>query len=321
MAAVTTPAETVTLVTQTRVLPGKDAEFATWQQQISDAVAAFPGFIDHAVREPSPPSQPDWAIIQRFRSKEAAEAWLRSPERQQLLATIEPILVGRDDVHLFTGGSAQALGAAASAVISTRVTPGQEEAFRAWQTRIAAAEASFQGFQGVRLEPPVPGVQEDWATIVRFDSNDHLQAWLTSPKRQRLLDEAATFGAESRVRTVRGGFEGWFTFGTPPGAAPPPAWKQNMVVLLVLYPVVFLVGQWLQKPFLLDRGVPVWLALFIGNAVGVALMGFVLMSPVNRALRWWLMPPPNAPSWTNAAGGALILALYAVLLAIFSQFP
>jgi antibiotic biosynthesis monooxygenase (ABM) superfamily enzyme len=316
MPAATTPTETVTLVTQTRVLPGKDAAFAAWQQQVSDTVAAFPGFIDHTVREPSS-SQPDWTIIQRFRSKDNAQAWLQSPERKRLLATIEPILAGRDDVDLFTGGSAQPPGAAASAVISTRVAPGKEAAFREWQSRIAAMEASFPGFQGVRIEPPIPGVQDDWATVVRFDSNDHLQAWLTSPQRQRLLDEAAAFGVESRVRTVRGGFEGWFTFGAPPGAASPPGWKQNMVVLLVLYPVVFLLGQWFQRPFLLDRGVPVWLALFITNAVGVTLMGYFLMAPVNRALAWWLMPRPDAPRWTNVAGAALIVTLYAVTLLTF----
>lgn len=316
MAATTTLTDTVTLVTQTRVLPGNDARFAAWQQQVSDAVATFPGFIDHTVREPSPPVEPDWTIIQRFRSKEDARAWLQSAERQQLLATIEPVLAGRDDVHLFTSGPARAPGAATSAVISTTVAPGYEEAFRAWQARIAGVEATFPGFEGVRLEPPIPGVQSDWVTVVRFDSNDHLQAWLTSPRRRRLLDEATAFGATTHVRTVRGGFDGWFTFGAP-AKARPPGWKQNMVVLLVLYPVVFLLGQWFQRPFLLDRGVPVWLALFITNAVGVSLMGYFLMAPVNRALAWWLTPPWGAPTWTNAAGVALIVALYGVSLVAF----
>jgi antibiotic biosynthesis monooxygenase (ABM) superfamily enzyme len=320
LAAVTTSADIVTLVTQTRVLPGKDAEFAVWQQEMSEAVATFPGFIDHTVREPSPPSQLDWAIIQRFRSTDAARAWLQSEERKHLLANVQPILAGGDDVHLFAGDTAPPRSAAASAVISTMVAPGHEDAFRAWQTRIAATEASFAGFQGVRLEPPIPGVQADWTTAVRFDSNEHLQTWLNSPQRRRLLDEAATFGAESHVRTVRGGFEGWFTFGAPPRPASPPGWKQNMVVLLVLYPVVFLLGQWLQKPLLLDRGVPVWLALFITNAAGVFLMGYFFMSPVNRALRWWLIPPPNAPGWTNVAGIALIVALYGLSLVVFWGF-
>jgi antibiotic biosynthesis monooxygenase (ABM) superfamily enzyme len=320
MTAVMTPAETATLVTQTRVLPGRDAEFASWQQQMSAAVAVFPGFIDHTVREPSPPAQLDWTIIQRFSSAETARAWLQSPERQQLLAKIEPILVGRDDVHLFTDDATNPPSAAASAVISTRGAPDTEPAFRAWQTRIAATEATFAGFQGVRLEPPIPGVQDDWATVVRFDSNNHLQAWLTSPQRQRLVDEAVAFGAESHVRTVRGGFEGWFTFGAPSSPASPPGWKQNMVVLLVLYPVVFLLGQWLQTPLLLDQGVPVWLALFMTNAVGVTLTGYIFIPYVNRALRWWLVPVRSAPAWTNTAGVALILALYALALVVFWRF-
>ena len=46
---------------------------------------------------------------------------------------------------------------------------------------------------------------------------------------------------------MRTGFDQWFEV---PGAPPPPAWKQNMVVLLVLYPLVFLLNAWLQKPIL-----------------------------------------------------------------------
>jgi len=321
MTTATAPAQTATLVTQTRVLPEHDAQFAIWQQEISDAVAAFPGLLDHRVIEPSPPSQQDWVIVQRFRSMEAAQAWLRSPERLRLLAKIEPLLIGRDDIHLFSGDAAAPPDASASAVVSTRVAPGSEPQFRAWQRRIATAEAAFPGFQGAKLEPPIPGVQDDWATVVRFDSDTHLQTWLGSPQRQTLLDEATTFGAESSVRTVRGGFAGWFDFGKPPGAAPTPIWKQNMVVLLTLYPVVFLFGAWFSNRFLLGNGVPFWLALFIGNVFSVTLTGYWLISWASRALSWWLSPRADAPSWTNAAGIALVLALYALALAVFSQFP
>ena len=34
-----------TIITQTRVLPEHAADFAAWQKEISDGVAAFPGFI------------------------------------------------------------------------------------------------------------------------------------------------------------------------------------------------------------------------------------------------------------------------------------
>src|SRR6266571_2967983 len=124
MAEATAPAQTVTLVTQTRVLPDKEAEFSTWQQEVTAAVAAFPGFLDHIVMEPAPPVQFDWVIVQRFRSADAAQAWLQSPERQRLLAAIEPILVGPDDIHLFTGEAPGPRDTSVSAVISTSVAPG-----------------------------------------------------------------------------------------------------------------------------------------------------------------------------------------------------
>jgi hypothetical protein len=59
----------VTIVTQTRVEPGKDEEFAKWQQRVSEAVAAQAGFVKETVMPPSPPSQIDWVILQRFASR------------------------------------------------------------------------------------------------------------------------------------------------------------------------------------------------------------------------------------------------------------
>jgi hypothetical protein len=94
-----------------------------------------------------------------------------------------------------------------------------------------------------------------------------------------------------------------------------------MLVLLVLYPLVFLFGEWVQTPLLVDNGVPFWLALFIGNAVSVALLGWVLIPGASRRLRWWLAPPAGEEgrrlTW---AGAALVASLYAASLAVFSQF-
>ena len=56
------------------------------------------------------------------------------------------------------GSGSGVLPAPVSAVISTRVKPGQEAAYRLWEQRIAAAQAKSPGFQGYRFEPPVPGV-------------------------------------------------------------------------------------------------------------------------------------------------------------------
>jgi antibiotic biosynthesis monooxygenase (ABM) superfamily enzyme len=227
------------------------------------------------------------------------------------------MLAGPDDVHLVRDSAAGAQPAPVSAVISSRVRPGQEGAFRAWEQRIATAQAQSPGFQGYRFEPPIPGVQDDWLAILRFDTESNLQAWLDSPGRKKLLKEAAPFLEEFHARVVRTGFEQWFP--TAANGISAPAWKQNMIVLLLLYPVVFLFGVWVQTPILMKKvGLPFWLALFIGNVVSVLLLNW-LVPWVSRGFSWWLAPANDAGGRASLAGAALITLLYAVWLFLFSK--
>jgi hypothetical protein len=307
----------VTLVTQTRVRDGMAEEFGRWQSAISTAAAESPGFITQSVLPPNPPLQVDWVIQQRFANVEAASAWLRSERRTRLLDAGQPMLAGQDDVHLVRDSASGARPAPVSAVISSRVRAGREAAFRAWEQRIASAQARSPGFQGYRFEPPIPGVQEDWLAILRFDTEDNLQAWLESPERKQLLEEAAPFLEEFHARVVRTGFEQWFPSAADGTSAP--AWKQNMIVLLLLYPVVFLFGLFVQTPLLMGRaGLPFWLALFIGNVVSVLLLNWLVPS-VSRGFGWWLSPARNAGGRTSFAGTALIVFFYAVWLLLFSK--
>jgi antibiotic biosynthesis monooxygenase (ABM) superfamily enzyme len=182
-------------------------------------------------------------------------------------------------------------------------------------------EARFEGFSGYRLEPPVPGLQDHWMTMLRFDSDAHLDAWLNSEQRQQLLAETPRFSFESHTRKVHTGFDSWFTSGRGAAADPPPPWKQNMIVLLTLYPTVFLFGFFVQTPLLVGRGMPFWLALFLANAVITGLLGWCFVPWASRALNWWLNPTPAAAPRVNWAGVGLIVALYGLCLLVFSQFP
>ena len=311
------PDAAVTLVTQTRVREGMAEQFGQWQSAISTAAAEFPGFITQSVLPPNPPLQMDWEIQQRFADVEAAAAWLRSERRTRLVDAAQPMLAGHDDVHLVRDSTAGVRPAPVSAVISSRIRPGQEAAFRAWEQRIAAAQAKSPGFQGYRFEPPIPGVQEDWLAILRFDTERNLQTWLDSPERKKLLEETAPFLEEFHARVVRTGFEQWFP--SADGGPPPPAWKQNMIVLLLLYPVVFLFGIWVQTPVLIGKaGLPFWLALFIGNVVSVLLLNW-LAPWVSNGFGWWLAPARGSGRWTSLAGAALIVLLYAAWLFLFSK--
>jgi antibiotic biosynthesis monooxygenase (ABM) superfamily enzyme len=310
---------TVTIVTQTCVREDSVVAFAAWQEETSQLIAKVPGFLEQKVMPPSPPLQVDWVILQRFVDAQSASGWLNSPDRQQRIVGVAPLLVGRDDVHIVSD-DAGARPSPVAAVISTRVKAGKEADYRLWERKIAAAQARAAGFQGYRFEPPVPGVQEDFVAILRFDTEANLQTWLDSPERKKLVDEAASLTEEFHSRVVRNGFEHWFADSAAAVWPGPAAWKMNMLVLLMLYPIVFLFGTYVGTPLLSNKlGLSFPVALFLGNIVSVSLTG-VLIPWAAGHLGWWLQPPSAVAMRNSLAGGVALLACYATMVLVFWKF-
>ena len=307
----------VSIVTQTSVRPERAEDFARWQGETSTEIAKFPGFIEQRLMPPKPPLQVDWVILQRFEDIAGAQRWLASPERQTRIEGIAALLVGRDDVHIVQDDASAARTAPVSAVISTRVKPGREAEYLKWEHKVAAAQSRARGLQGYRFEPAVPGVQEDHVAILRFDSQANLDAWLESPERKKLIEEAEPLTVEFHARTVQSGFEQWFRDAAPPDAPPPAAWKMNMIVLLTLYPVVFLWGLLVGTPILtgvLKLNFPV--ALFIGNAFSVILTSYLVPWTANR-LSWWLTAPKPGRTLVHLQGASLLVAAYLIMILLF----
>jgi len=188
-----------------------------------------------------------------------------------------------------------------------------EEAYRDWVDRIRQVEARFLGYQGLELQPPIPGLQDDWVSLLRFDTAEHLNAWLESDARRTALKEVEPF-IDQRERQVATAFSGWFTFGDAPGQVPP-SWKQSMIVLLTLYPIVML-----ELLFLNPLTQPLGMAgaTFIGNALSVAVTGFVLIPLAIRVFEWWLLPRPNDSPGVEITRNALIVGLYALSIVVFA---
>lgn len=135
-----------------------------------------------------------------------------------------------------------------------------------------------------------------------------------------MLKEAESFVADTHLRVARTGFEPWFA-GRDGRMRMPAPWKQSMVVLLVLYPVVFLFGHFVQLPLLVGRpGLPYWGATFISNTISV-LLPSLLIPWAGRRLGWWLHPRPQRRMQMNILGAALVLGLYALSLFVFSRLP
>jgi antibiotic biosynthesis monooxygenase (ABM) superfamily enzyme len=306
----------VTIVTQTGIRPDLAEAFARWQGETSTIISGFPGFIEQRLMPPKPPLQVDWVILQRFEKLVQAQGWLGSSERAKRLEGVAEMVVGRDDVHIVHDDDEGLKPAPVSAVISTRVKQGKETEYLAWERKIASAQSKAPGMQGYRFESPVPGVQEDYVAILRFDSEANLQAWLDSPVRQKLLDEAAPLTEWFHARMARTGFEQWFPDAPAEGLS---VWKMDMIVLLLLYPIVFLWGVVVGTPLLASKlNMPFAIALFVGNIFSVGMTGFMVPWVANR-MGWWLTPKANVVR-ANLLGAGLICAAYAVCVWVFWKY-
>jgi uncharacterized protein len=201
-------------------------------------------------------------------------------------------------------------------VVSHVVRPEREQAFVQWQERVLAAQEKFPGSMGSELFRPVKGVQDRWVAVFRFDTSQHLDEWLGSAARDRLLDEGRDFFVSYHVRRVGSAFGRWFRFGTGAEADVPPAWKQAMCVLLALYPTARVLNLTVG-PRLAALGVPGYLDSFISNALSVCILTWLLMPLVNRVLAFWLMPSRATSLRTQVAGSAVVALCWLVFIAVF----
>jgi antibiotic biosynthesis monooxygenase (ABM) superfamily enzyme len=304
-----------TVIIGQRVRAEHAPAFARWQARVNGAAAGFPGFRGAEVTPPTP-AQPDWTVVYRFDSVVHLRNWLDSAVRQDLL----------DEGAGYADGPAtqQVLSSAdpdrqplVTVVVAHRVDERDTAAFLAWQERMTAAEREFPGFRGAEIFRPLPGVQDEWTALYRFDSAADLDAWLTSDRRRQLLAECAQFG-EFRLRTIDSSFGNWFAFDERGhDASPPSNTKSSLAVWMGLYPTVMLLTLGLTA---LAPGLTLWQSLLIGNLVSSFAMSWLTMPGyVNPLLRWWLRPRAGAPQpRTNLLGVGLILAVNALWAVAFA---
>lgn len=302
----------VALVVHRRLAEDSYAKYAAWQEKVGERIGNWPGFLERQVIPPKPPLQVDWVVVQRFRDVDSARGWLQSAERQNLMREISGEFIGNDDVHLFTE-EAKHPSDAASALISSKVAPEDEEAFLDWQRQISAVESRFDGFLGHKIERPVPGVRDEWTVVLSFDTDEHLEGWISSPERKALLEAGAAYNEQLQITKASYGF-GFWTGNV--STKPDPIFKSNLLVLLMLYPIVFLWGYFIGDPLLTGLGMPFWLALFIGNVVSTQLLGWLFVPWAFKLFGWWVKR--DQPARVHLYGYLIVVAIYAASMALYA---
>lgn len=301
-------------MTSQKVRAGCEADYRRWQDRTSETVRGFEGFEGTEQYPSSSAGENEWVVVFRFSRLDQLTAWLDSDARRELLEQGRTLFEEPPTQEVLVGGTP--VRDSVTAVISHEVRPEREQDFVRWQEKAVAAQRKFPGFTGSELFRPVEGVQDRWVVVFRFDTRQHLDDWLGSAVRERLLDEGRDFFVSYDVRKIGSAFGSWFGFDADAERGVPPDWKQAMVVLLALYPTVTVLNLTVA-PWLKALGAPGYLGLFISNVLSVCILTWLLMPLLTRSLAFWLMPSRAQSLRTHVAGAVLVALCWAVFIAIF----
>jgi uncharacterized protein len=179
--------------------------------------------------------------------------------------------------------------------VTRRVRPGHEAAYEEFLEGIIAAASRYPGHLGVEVFKPQDATAGDYRTVYRFDTPEHLHAWLDSEEHAAWLERAEPHViGPMRTRFVTG-LESWFTLPGRPGTPPPPPYKMALLTWITIFPLITAIVL-ATGPLLND--LPVVARLGITTAVAVPLMTWVVMPRVTRLLRGWLYPNHRPPTPT-----------------------
>jgi antibiotic biosynthesis monooxygenase (ABM) superfamily enzyme len=296
-----------------RVAVKADAKnaFADWQMDLHTELTFAPGFISLEILSPTSSSQSTWQLVQRFTDGASALRWHSSKGYSQLLERLKQMTFENEIEESFL--KEKNISTGVTEVIITKVPIEKVESYRGWIAKIHRLEMQFPGFRGVYVQPPEKGREGNWITLLQFDTPEQLDSWLTSEKRQNLLNESYAFSGPIESHRVISPYSAWFASIAKEGE-PPALWKQTMLVLLVLYPIVMMEMKYLN-PWTSSWHIS--LAMFLGNAISVSLISWPMMPLAIKALGWWLQPSGTHIWRKTMLGAGLVLLLYALEILIF----
>ena len=184
--------------------------------------------------------------------------------------------------------SSSTLGRGATAVITHRVRDGQQAGYDAWLNEIGPLCRSYPGHLDLQIIRPIPGLTATYTVIIRFDTREHLQGWMSSQDRKRLIEQVRPLLAQDDDFFIRSGLDFWFT---PEGARAkvPVRWKQFLVTWSAIFPLVLVIPLVVALG-LRQLGVPPdhYLdSLFITGLV-VWLMVYLIMPHYTKLIQRWL---------------------------------
>lgn len=310
--------ESATILTNTvRIKPEAKTKFLAWQAKLNECIAGFPGFVSLEILASGHTKEEEWILVQRFTDNRDLSQWINSHEREELVTELQKLLNNDFSFVREEQSKASDLAAGVTEVFVTQVLSGKEDVYRQWLARIHQVEAHFPGFRGCYVQSPREGQSKNWITLLQFDTPENLDRWLNSEERQKILQESSSLIASLDNQRVISPYAGWFSSIVTKSGKLPAAWKQSMIVLLVLFPIVMFEFKYLSP---ITKNLNVALGTFIGNAISVALIAWPMTPIAIWLLGWWLLPNKEHATRITVIGTIVVLLLYLAEIILLWNF-
>ncbi|TNE78152.1 MAG: antibiotic biosynthesis monooxygenase [Gammaproteobacteria bacterium] len=176
----------------------------------------------------------------------------------------------------------------ATVVITHRVRGDRHSEYEAWVEEIAPLCKASPGHLDWHMVRPIPGITETYTVIIRFDTRQHLQQWMDSETRARLIDKVSPLLVKGDDYRISSGLDFLFSPSDSP-ARVPIRWKQFLVTWSAIFPLVTILPP-LLLPLLRATGLPEnhYLDMLIVTGTVVSLMVYLVMPHYTRLIQHWL---------------------------------
>jgi uncharacterized protein len=310
------------VVLRFRVHRGFDADLDAWVTSLTSSAINAPGFVGAMVDSKTVENRErEWVLTYRFSMGEERETWLSSEGYRAALADHPELFVIAPIEERVDRGERPTATEAVVSVVPVR--RGGE--YAAARDEIDRAAAEFPGFVRIAHHAPPDLRDRTWTTVISFETGEDLSRWRDSPQRARSVSRIRKI-APDVTKVLPWGFGRWFAVDATTGQSTP-AWKQAMVVLAVLYAMVSLLDMTLGNylgtgiatrghTWVTGLGTQLPITVFILNLIGTALLTWVLMPVITRAMQWWLRPDVSRAR--TIQGIVLMVVIYALEIATFT---
>ena len=178
--------------------------------------------------------------------------------------------------------------------IARRAKSGKTEEFERWLDDIIHEAMKFKGHMGVNIIRPLDMSNPEYVIILRFDNFKNLENWEKSEIRKKWIEKGKDLIEGKAKMEKQTGLEFWFTPASARASTAveqqqqqqPPRYKMAIVVTGIIFVLVSTLLPRVEQAMV---GLPVFLSTFVGVAIMVLLMTYVIMPPVTRLLRPWLV--------------------------------